>query len=173
MTEEVNPDPAARVQRFLDAEASADRLTLVAAGQGAWDIMVPSYWKETIAASLQLGDRSLHVESFFLRAPEDNAGAAYRLLLQRNARSRLWRFAAGESGDVSLVADVPLEAVDEELLGQLLGALAMLTDETYRPYFELAFEGALLDQVRRGGPGLDQPPPWARDRDRPRPEQAR
>lgn len=159
-------DLAATIRSYLEGEAREDRLTLLGATGLAWDVMVPSYWKETIAVSMELGDRSLHAEAFFMRAPEDNAASAYKVLLERNLRSRLWRFAANEAGDVSLVADVPAEAVNDEQVGQLLGGLVTVTDETYRPYFELAFERALAEQVARGGPGLDQPPPWAREWDR-------
>lgn len=147
---------------FLEREASEGRVTIMGRAERAWDVMVPSYWKESISVSLTLGDRALRAEAFFMRGPEENAGPAYRLLLQRNLASRLWRFAAGESGDATLVADVPVPAVSDELLEQLFGALVELTDATYRPYFKLAFQTALEQQVARGGPGLDQPPPWAR-----------
>jgi hypothetical protein len=148
---------------YLRAEAAEGRLTILGTGDRTWDVMVASYWKESISCSLEIGDRTLRAEAFFMRAPEDNPGPAYRLLLERNLRSRMWRFAANESGDVSLVAEVPLAALAEEGLDQLLGGLVTLTDETYRPYFRLAYERALAEQVARGGPGLDQAPPWARD----------
>ena len=164
MTEDV----AARVLSFLEGEAKEGRITLLGRSDRAWDVMVPSYWKETVSASLELGSRTLRAEAFFMRSPEDNPAEAYRLLLQRNLMSRLWRFASNEEGDVSLVAEVPVAGVDEEQLDQILGGLVAITDETYRPYFELAFETALAEQVEKGGPGLDQPPPWAKDWDRPR-----
>lgn len=160
-------DLGARVSRYLEAEAAEGRLSLVGSGPNAWDVMVPSYWKESVPVSLSLGDRTLRAEAFFMRAPEDNVGAAYRLLLERNLSSRLWRFAANAAGDVTLLAEAPMEAVDGALLDQLFGGLVSLTDETYRPFFKLAYERSLAEQVARGGPGLDQPPPWAREWDSP------
>lgn len=160
---------AAVVRGFLDARADEGLVTLLGATDHAFDVMVPSYWKESLAATLEVGERSVRAEVFFMRAPEDDAGRAYRVLLERNHRSRAWRFATGETGDVWLVADVPLAAVDEEALDQLLGGLVTLVDETYRPYFRLAFAAALAEQVAAGGPGIDAAPPWARDRERPAP----
>lgn len=154
---------AALLREHLEREAAEGRLTLLGFRGGAADVLVPSEWKETIAATLLVGERSLRAEAFFLRAPEDPAGPAYRVLLERNLKPGAWYFAASEAGDVWLIAEVPLAAVDAELLDRLLGGLVALTDETYRPYLRLAFGAALADQVARGGPGLDSPPPWARE----------
>lgn len=155
-------DPGAVVDAYL--EGHADDLTVLGARSGAWDLLLPSYWKESIAVSLELGDRHLRAEAFFMRAPEDNRAEAYRLFLQRNTRSGPWRFAANETGDVLLLALVPRVAVTEEEIDRLLGSLVQLTDETYVPAMKLGYERGLEEQVRKGGPGFDQPPPWARDR---------
>ncbi|HEY1330293.1 MAG TPA: YbjN domain-containing protein [Actinomycetota bacterium] len=156
-----------RVRAFLDREAADGLVTVLGSTERAWDVMVPSYWKESIALSLEVRDRTLRAEAFFMRGPDEDEGPAYQLLLQRNQTSRAWRFSASEAGDVWLVADVPLEAVDDEGLDRLLGEVVTITDETYRPYFRVAFRTALDDQVRRGGPGIDQAPPWARAADAP------
>ena len=127
---------------------------------GAWDVMVPSYWKESVAVSLSIGDRSMRAEAFFMRSPDERHDKVYKLLLRRNERAHLWKFAANEEGDVSLVAEVPFEAVEGEALDVLFGSLVALVDETYVPYMKLGFATALQDQIRAGGPGLDRPP-WA------------
>jgi hypothetical protein len=162
-------DAGEAVAAFLEREAREGRLTLVGRSDTAWDVLVPSYWKEAVPVSVEVRERTLRAEAFFMRAPEENADRVYKLLLERNLDSRLWRFPANDAGDVSLVAEMPLPAVTEEELDQLLGGLFMLTDETYKPYFRLAFETALSEQVAAGGPGLDQPPPWAKDWDNPKP----
>lgn len=159
---EATGDPAAVVERFLDQHAGDDLTVLGSSAGAAWDIMLPSYWKESIAVSLQLGERHLRAEAFFMRAPEDNRAEAYHLLLQRNVRSGPWRFCANEAGDVLLLALVPRAAVTEAELDALLGTLVQVSDETYVPAMKLGYQRGLEEQVRRGGPGLDQPPPWAR-----------
>lgn len=156
-------DVAGVIDSYLRSESGSGTITLLGSSEGAWDLLVPSYWKETLAVSLALGDWTLRAEAFFMRAPEDNAERAYRLLLQRNGRGGPWRFSANEAGDVSLLASIPRAAVSEEELDRVLGALVTISDETYVPYMKLAFERGLAEQVARGGPGLDQPPPWARE----------
>ena len=154
-------DPlAAEIDGFL--RARRDEITILGSREGVWDLMVPSYWKESIAVTLELGEWNLRGEAFFMRAPEDNRAETYHLLLQRNRRSGLWKFAASEAGDVSLEAVLPRAGVNEEELDRLLGHLVTLVDETYVPAMKLGYEKGLDEQVRRGGPGLDQPPPWAR-----------
>ena len=155
-------DVAAVIDAFVRDQDDTG-VHLLGSGDGVWDLLVPSYWKETIGVSLILGDHHLRAEAFFMRAPDENPGSTYRLFLQRNERSGPWRFTANESGDVGLLALIPLAAVTEDELDQLLGTLVTVTDETYVPAMKLGFEKGLEEQVRRGGPGLDQPPPWARD----------
>lgn len=156
-------DPVAdRVLGFLREQADEEALTLLGSSEEAWDVLLPSYWKETIAVSLELAEWTLRAEAFFMRAPEDNRAEAFKLFLERNRRSGPWRFAANEEGDISLLAAIPRAAVTEEELDRLLGSLIRLTDETYVPAMKLGYERGLAEQVERGGPGLDQPPPWAR-----------
>ena len=155
-------DPTQLVDDYLRREADAERLTLLGSSGGTWDVLLPSNWKETLAVSISLGDWHLRAEAFFLRAPEENPDRAYRLLLQRNERGGAWRFCVNDAGDVSLVALVPRGSVTGEELDRLLGTAITMTDETYVPYMKLAFEKGLEEQVRKGGPGLDKPPPWAR-----------
>lgn len=150
-----------RVRAFLESQAAEGLLTILGSTERAWDVMVPSYWKESVAATLELRARSLRAEAFFMQAPEDDPGSAFRVVLQRNQTSHAWRFSASEAGDVWLVAEVPLAAVNDDALDRLLGELVTLTDETYRPYLRVAFRTALADQVARGGPGIDEAPPWA------------
>ena len=152
---------AAGVRAFLEAEAAAGTITLLGASESAFDVIVPSYWKETVTCSIVVHDHGVRAEAFFLRAPEENPEAFYRLLLQRNDRSFVWRFAANEAGDTSLVAELPADAVTEETLDRLLGTLVTLTDETYVPAMRSGWEKGLEAQVAMGLPGVDRPPPWA------------
>jgi len=149
------------IDAFL--KANAEHLTVIGRAEDVWDVLVPSYWKETIAVSLALSDRGIRADAFFMRAPEENAELAYKLLLQRNERAHVWKFAANEAGDVSLAAELPRDAIADDELDRLFGTLITLVDETYVPYMKIAFATSLEEQVRDGGPGIDQPPPWARE----------
>ena len=152
-------EPAAfAIDRFLGENAK--HITLVARGETSWDVSVPSYWREVIAVSMDLNDAHLRCDAFFLRAPDERRDAAYALLLRKNARAHVWKFAVNDVGDVSLVCELPRTAIDLEELDTLFGSLITLVDDTYVPYMKIAFGTALEQQVRDGGPGLDAPP-WA------------
>lgn len=152
------------VDAFL--AANTDHLTVMAHEGSSWDVLVPSYWRETIAVSFHLNAQRLRGDAFYLRKPDERADDAYRLLLRRNDRAHCWKFTVNEVGDVSLVCEVPVAAITDEELDRLFGSLISLVDETYVPYMKLAFGTALEEQVRRGGPGLTKPP-WAAGWERP------
>ncbi|MEX0833745.1 MAG: YbjN domain-containing protein [Actinomycetota bacterium] len=149
------------LERFL--EGHSDDLTVIGRSGRTWDVLVPSYWKETVAVSIALGDRSLRCDCFFMLAPEENAEQVYKTLLRRNERSHVWKFVASAEGDVGLLAELPAAAVTEEELELLFGTLVTLVDDTYVPYMKLGFATSLAEQVRKGGPGLDRPPPWVKE----------
>ena len=152
------PHPREVIDSFLE-DASHD-LTVVARNDEAWDVLVPSYWRERIALSLNLSERQLRGDAFFLRAPDENREEAFRLLLRRNERSHIWKFAVNEVGDASLNCELPVAAIRTEELDTMFGALVTIVDETYVPYMKIGFASSLAEQVAKGGPGLDRPP-WA------------
>jgi hypothetical protein len=151
-------DPAGVLDAYL--QANQEHLTVIAHTENKWDVLVPSYWKETVAVSFDLSHLRLRGDLFYMRKPDENADAAYQLLLRRNHRAHCWKFAVNDVGDVYLVCEVPVGGVTHEELDRLFGALITVVDETYVPYMELAFGTALREQISRGGPGLGRPP-WA------------
>jgi hypothetical protein len=150
--------PREVIDAFLDEEVH--ELTVIARNDTSWDVLVPSYWRERIALSLNLGEAHLRGDAFFLRAPDENREQAFALLLRRNERSHVWKFAVNEVGDVSLNCELPIAAIGTEELDVLFGSLVSIVDETYVPYMKTAFASALEEQIAKGGPGLDRPP-WA------------
>lgn len=153
-------EAASVIDAFLDD--NAEHLSVIGRGDDEWDVLVPSYWRETVALSLHLSGTRLRGDAFYLRRPDERTAEAYGLLLRRNERAHCWKFTVNDVGDVSLVCEVPISAITSEELDRLFGALISLVDETYVPYMRLAFGTALDEQVKRGGPGLARPP-WAAD----------
>lgn len=116
----------AAVERWLkandiEAERDGDR----------WTIMLHGERKRTVGVTVSLGDHTLIVQSFFMRAPDQDTAAVYALLLRRNLRTYTLRFALHPDGDVLLVGVLPLEAVTEAELDRLLGQLLAIADETF------------------------------------------
>ena len=137
--EEVRAAAVAAVARFLDeAGLDAERL-----GDGRWFVRLAGERKLGIGVHLAVGDRTLRVESFFLRAPEEQRERLYRDLLLRQATSYLLRFTLDEAGDVFLIGQVPLRAVTPEEVDRIVGTVLDVADAAYLPAVEVGFASSI------------------------------
>jgi len=124
-----------------------------------WTIMLHGEHKRTVGVTVSIGDHTLIVQSFFMRAPDDDAAAVYALLLRRNLRSYTLRFALHPDGDVLLVGVVPLETVTDVELDRVLGQLLAIADETFNEALRLGFAGYIeREQAWRSAAGLPRNP---------------
>lgn len=104
-----------------------------------WFTMLAGERKRTVPAYLEVGERHLTIQSFFMRGPDENEGALYAYLLGRHLRSYVLRFALAESGDIIIVGVVPHRAVDGEELDRLLGQLLSAADDAFDKALRLGF----------------------------------
>ena len=119
--------------------------------EGSWYIRMDGENKKGISMILKIGDRTLQVESYFIRAPEvERQAEAYKWILQRNLRQYL-RFACDDEGAIHLVGQVPLESCDEEELDRLVGSVLEYQDLNFKPFLEIGFPKA-LQALREGKP---------------------
>jgi Putative bacterial sensory transduction regulator len=100
-------------------------------GDAGWFTVLAGEHKRTIPVALRLTDHDLHVESFFMAAPDENLAEVYAYLLRRNLRTYTFRFALADRGDVMLVGVLPRAAVTVEELDRALGQLLLAADECY------------------------------------------
>jgi hypothetical protein len=127
------------VASFLaDAGVAAEALD-----DGRWFVRLAGERKLGIGAHLVVGDRTLRVESFFMRAPEEAHERLYRDLLLRQATSYVLRFTLDEQGDLFLIGQVPLRAVTVEEVDRILGSLLEVADEAYLPAVETGFAASI------------------------------
>lgn len=96
-----------------------------------WHTMLAGERKKTVPVYLEVGERHLAIQSFFMRAPDENEAELYRYLLGRHLRSYVYRFAVAETGDLLIVGVVPLPAVVPEELDRLLGQLLTVADDAF------------------------------------------
>ncbi len=90
-----------------------------------------------------MGDHSLLVEAFFLRAPDENHDKFYRFLLEKNARMYGVHFALDSLGDVYLVGRVPLASVTPDEIDRLLGCVLSYADDSFDTALMLGFGGSI------------------------------
>jgi hypothetical protein len=111
--------------------------------EGRWFLVLTGERKLGIGVHLQVGDRTLRVESFFMRAPEEQHGRLFRDLLLRQASSYVLRFTLDENGDLFVVGLVPLLAVTPQEVDRIVGSILELCDSAYLPSVEIGFASSL------------------------------
>ncbi len=122
-------------------------------GENSWYIRMEGEFKKSpgISMILRIGERTVQVESYFIRAPEEEVQSqAYKWILQRNWRQYL-RYACDEEGAIHLVGQVPLDCFDAEELDRLIGSVFEYQDENFRPFLEIGFPRA-VQAIREGKP---------------------
>jgi hypothetical protein len=90
-----------------------------------------------------VGERTVLIEAFVVRHPDENDAAFYRFLLERNTQLYGVHFAVDELGDVYLVGRVALDAVTEDEVDRLLGCVLTYADETFDAALELGFASSI------------------------------
>ncbi|HEY4792015.1 MAG TPA: YbjN domain-containing protein [Actinomycetes bacterium] len=137
--EDVRAAAVAAVAAFVaDAGVAAEEL-----GDGRWFLRLAGERKLGIGVHLAVGDRTLRVESFFMRAPEEQRERLYRDLLLRQATSYVLRFTLDEAGDLFLVGQVPLRAITYEEVDRVVGSVLDLADAAYLPAVEIGFASSI------------------------------
>ncbi|GAA2905973.1 YbjN domain-containing protein [Streptosporangium fragile] len=110
---------------------------------GAFLVRLPGQRKLATMTWLIVGDRTLHVEAFFCRRPDENHAEFYSWLLTKNGFMYGVHFALDPVGDVYLVGRVPSAAVTEEELDRLLGCVLTYADEGFDRALELGFASSI------------------------------
>ncbi len=136
---EVQASARHAVEAFLaETDVRAEQLD-----DGRWFLVLAGERKLGIGVHLLVGDRTLRVESFFMRAPEEQRERLYHDLLLRQATSYVLRFTLDESGDLFVVGQVPLLAVTPEEVDRIVGSVLELCDSAYLPAVETGFASSL------------------------------
>jgi hypothetical protein len=153
------PDPAATITAYLaDRDVHNQRVS-----DTDWAIQLKGEKKLSITVLFALRERTLQIESFFIRRAHENHADLYRLLLRMNTRLYGVRFALDDLGDVYLVGRIPVEAVTEEELDRVLGAILQTSDELFMPAIEIGFASYLeRDMAWRAAQGIPPGPPRAK-----------
>jgi hypothetical protein len=100
-------------------------------GHFHWLIRLKGDEKDVITLWFSLRQRSVHVETELMPAPEENREALLRFLLVRNAELREVHFAIGPEEGIYLMTQIPMNEIDVDRLDELVGATVTYVDEIY------------------------------------------
>lgn len=111
--------------------------------EGAYLVKLAGEHKLATMTWLIAGEHSLHVEAFFVRQPDENAGEFYRFLLERNSRMYGVHFCVDQLGDVYLVGRLPLASITPDELDRVLGCVLTYADNNFDQALELGFASSI------------------------------
>jgi hypothetical protein len=96
-----------------------------------WLIRLKGEEKSVITLWLSLRQRTVHVETEVMPAPEENRESLYHFLLTKNAELRELYLAIGPEEGIFLMAKIPTGEVTIERLDEVVGATVTYVEEIY------------------------------------------
>jgi hypothetical protein len=131
-----------KIDEWAAREASTNPLIIgveYAPSERRWLVRMRGEEKTTITVWLTLGQRTLHYETYFMPAPEENIEACWEYLLRVNQRLFATRFAIGAEDAVYLVGQLPLSCVDAEELDRVVGSAYSYSEQYFPPAMTIGF----------------------------------
>lgn len=110
------------------------------AGEGRrWFVRVHGEERDVFTLWLSLRQRTLHFETYFMPAPEENEAQLYEHLLRRNQKLGGMAFAIGIEDAVFLQGQLPVDAVTDDELDRILGSTYAYIEQCFRPAMRIGF----------------------------------
>ena len=100
-------------------------------GHFHWLIRLKGDEKDVITLWLSLRQRTVHIETEVIPAPEENRETLYRFLLVKNAEIRELHLAIGPEDGIYLLTQIPIGEVTVERLDEVVGATLTYVEEIY------------------------------------------
>lgn len=100
-------------------------------GHFHWLVRCKGDERDVITLWFSLRQRTVHVETELMPAPEENHEALYRYLLVKNAELRELHLSIGPENGIYLMTQVPISEVTIERLDELVGAAITYVDEMF------------------------------------------
>lgn len=106
-------------------------------------VTVPGEKKLYTNVIFKVSDKTLSVNAFVIRKPDQNNDRVHEWLLRHNASNYLLSYAVNELGDVYLVGRLPISLVTKEEVDRILGAIHEYCDSSFNILLELGFADAI------------------------------
>jgi hypothetical protein len=104
-----------------------------------WYVRMKGEDKQIITVWLTLRDRTLHFETYFMPAPEEDHIRCFEYLLRANQRLFAWRFAVGAEDAVYLVGQLPVASIDDDELDRIIGCAYAYSEQHFRPAMSIGY----------------------------------
>lgn len=91
----------------------------------------------------KVSEKTLSVNAFVIRRPDQNSERVFEWLLNHNANMYLLSYAINELGDIYLVGRLPISLITREEIDRILGAVHEYCDASFNTLLELGFADAI------------------------------
>ncbi|MGB5758118.1 MAG: YbjN domain-containing protein [Acidimicrobiales bacterium] len=108
-------------------------------GERRWFVRVKGEEKDVYTIRYHLRQRTLHYETHFLPAPEENPAELYGHLLRRNLKMYGGSFVIGDEDAVYLQGHLDRKMITAEELDRVLGSMYSWVEQYFRPALRIGF----------------------------------
>ena len=113
-------------------------------GERRWFVRVLGEEKSVYSVWLHLRQRTLHVETYVMPAPEENRARFFEHLLRRNIKLFGLTFAVGDEDAIFLTGQIPNATVTSHELDRLLGTAYAVVEQCFRPAMRIGFASKFI-----------------------------
>ena len=106
-------------------------------------VELPGERKLKTTTLLTVGTHGVRVEAFVCRKPDENFEGVYKFLLRRNRRLYSVAYTLDKIGDIYLVGQLAVHAVNEDELDRVLGQVLEAADGDFNTLLELGFASSI------------------------------
>lgn len=106
-------------------------------------VTIPGEKKLYTTVVFKVGDKTLSINAFVIRKPDQNSAKVHEWLLRHNASLYLLSYGINELGDIYLVGRLPIELITRAEVDRILGAVHEYCDASFNTLLELGFADAI------------------------------
>jgi hypothetical protein len=104
-----------------------------------WYVRIHGEDKDVYTVRFTLGQRTLHYETYFMPAPEEQRAECYAHLLRRNSALYGLAFNVGAEDAVFLSGQLANDVIDSDELDRILGTFYATVEQCFRPALRIGF----------------------------------
>jgi len=108
-------------------------------GVRRWFVRVTGESRSVFTVWFLLRQRNLHVETYLMPAPEENAPELYEWVLRRNRELPDLALCIGDEDALYVTGQAPAVWVDEEVVDRLLGSSYAVVERLFQPAMKIGF----------------------------------
>ena len=129
------------VVRITDAAAADPDSDVVWSGiyEGRPGLRMRQTCREATTVWFTVGEHTVGFEAYLLPAPLHDAEAVYRHCLVRGYRSWPAAIAIGPEGDLFIIGRIPLDALNEQRVGEAIAAVYQVVEMSFPALLNLGY----------------------------------